>query len=452
MARTAQTKKLTELSIRAYLKPGGKQAPLHDGGGLYLRKRKTAALWYLRLTEPSTRAEQWHRLFPDDPAGTYPSKSLADARVEAERMWQIRSGGADPRAERLEQIAARDVAASSKAAQAAKNKSVRELFEMWAATELRHHVDGSGTSRGRKDNGDSIRQLFELRLLPHLADKPASEVNRADVMSILDAARVDGRMRTANMLLSEIRGMFRFAEIRELVTSNPAALILRRDAGGKKVERDRNLAEQEIAQLSKAMKAANMTVRAVTAVNLILATAVRVGELANARWEHIDLDRRVWKIPQENSKSRREHSIHLSTFARSQFLVLQALKQRGLDPGTLPWVWPNSPGTGPITSAALGKQLTDRQRKPARRIAGRSELTESLVLPGGRWTAHDLRRTASTLMARLGVSGDVIDECLNHKILSGARRPYIQDRRLEQQAAAFEALGARLQALTLFPQ
>jgi integrase len=70
------------------------------------------------------------------------------------------------------------------------------------------------------------------------------------------------------------------------------------------------------------------------------------------------------------------------------------------------------------------------------------------VLPGGRWTAHDLRRTAATLMASLGISGDVIDECLNHVIESRVRRTYIRDRRAAEQTRAFDALGARLQTLT----
>ena len=67
------------------------------------------------------------------------------------------------------------------------------------------------------------------------------------------------------------------------------------------------------------------------------------------------------------------------------------------------------------------------------------------MLAGGRWTGHDLRRTAATLMAGLGVSGDVIDECLNHVIESRVRRTYIVDRRPLEQARAFDLLGARLE-------
>ena len=73
--------------------------------------------------------------------------------------------------------------------------------------------------------------------------------------------------------------------------------------------------------------------------------------------------------------------------------------------------------------------------------------TSSLVLPGGRWTAQELRRTAGTLMASLGISGDVIDECLNQMIESRVRRIYIRDHREADQARAFDALGAKLAEL-----
>jgi integrase len=110
-------------------------------------------------------------------------------------------------------------------------------------------------------------------------------------------------------------------------------------------------------------------------------------------------------------------------------------------------VFPNTAGDGPVCIKSFGKQLADRQRPPERRLQHRSKRTESLVLPGGRWTAHDLRRTAATFMADLGISGDVIDECLNHVIESRVRRTYIRNRRPAEQARAFDALGARLAAL-----
>jgi hypothetical protein len=109
-------------------------------------------------------------------------------------------------------------------------------------------------------------------------------------------------------------------------------------------------------------------------------------------------------------------------------------------------------GLAKLQSMANSSGVNDRQREPQRRLAGRTKDTSALLLPGGRRTAHDLRRTAATLMAGLGISGEVIDECLNHIIESRVRRTYIRDRRDAEQARAFDALGARLQALTTAKQ
>jgi integrase len=84
-------------------------------------------------------------------------------------------------------------------------------------------------------------------------------------------------------------------------------------------------------------------------------------------------------------------------------------------------------------------------------MARRSKATHSLALPGGKWTAHDLRRTAGTLTAGMGISGDVIDECLNHMVESRVRRTYIPDRRETEQARAFDALGMKFSILPTGP-
>ena len=165
----------------------------------------------------------------------------------------------------------------------------------------------------------------------------------------------------------------------------------------------------------------------------------------DAQWKDVDLNSRRWYSSE--AKNGRDHTIHLSYFAIAQFEMLAEAKEAGADGKPLPWVFPNSAGDNFVCVKSFGKQLADRQRPIERRLKNRSTHTEALVLPGGRWTAHDLRRTAATVMAGLGVSGDVIDEALNHVIESRVRRTYIRNRRPEEQARAFDALGKRLAVL-----
>lgn len=342
--------------------------------------------------------------------------------------------------------------ATEAAAAAARRVTVRGLFDQWQRVELKPQVLADGTRTGRKDGGAWVKEAFERRVFPKLGSMPAEEVRKADLLAILDDTKAEGRRRTANVLLADLRQMFRFAAEREIVPRNPLEGIKRASVGGKDVERDRVLTDDELRALWAAVPSANMHARSAAAVWLILATACRVGEAMGARWEHITLERDhtgqpisgQWYLPE--TKNERDHTIHLSAFALRQLDALAALREIGKDGKLLPWVFPNTAGDGPVCIKSFGKQLADRQRAEDRKpMKNRTKAAQALALAGGRWTAHDLRRTAATIMARLGVSTDVIDECLNHKLQSKVARVYIKDRRLPEQARAFDALGAHLE-------
>jgi len=188
---------------------------------LYLRKRGASLTRVLRLTDPASGSQQWHRLFPDNPTGTYPKKSLADARQEAHRLWTTRSGGIDPRAERRRDIEARRTAESSRRAALERRVSVRALFERWASIDLAPRLTADGHRLGRKDGGSSTRAQFERRVFPRLGDFAVEDVRRGDLLALMDSAKAEGKLRTANVLLSDLKQMFRFALARDIVPRNP---------------------------------------------------------------------------------------------------------------------------------------------------------------------------------------------------------------------------------------
>ena len=344
---------------------------------------------------------------------------------------------------------AREAARAAKQAAkeaAEKRITVRRLFVQWQLAELTPHARADGSRTGRKDAGQWVLDSFERRLFPTLGEMAAAEVRKSHLLEILDTCKAEGHRRSANVLLADLKQMFRFASDREIVLRNPLEGIKRASVGGKDVERDRVLNDGEVRHLAKLVPLANLGPRTVAAVWAILSTGCRVGELMNAEWRHVDLVAATWYL--SDTKNQRDHLIRLSSFALRQFEALASLKEAGTTGATLPWVFPNSAGIGPVCVKTFGKQLADRQRLPEHRLSNRTKNTGALALVGGGWTAHDLRRTAATLMASMGVSTDVIDECLNHKLQSKVARVYIRDRRLPEQARAFDALGAKLEELT----
>ena len=431
--------------------------------------------------------------------GAYESKgregylTLAAAREKA-AGWskQYKDGACDLRqhfanleAERLQATEdARQQASKDKLAAATAKKqvelemqrrlTVKQVFERWAATELAPHVGGDGKRIGRKDGGQYVREQFERRVFATLGDIAIADVSKADILAILDTVKAEGKLRTANILLAELKQMFRFAAEREIIEYSPVESINKKKVGGKDIKRDRVLSNDELATLVKQLPNANLSRRTVAGLWLILATGCRIGELMGTVWADakpqqqelqaivdahnvakksgavqlgfVDLQARSWYLP--TTKNQRDHLIHLSDFAVQQFTELRTLREADRIAGKpLAWVFPNSRGTGPVCIKSFGKQLADRQSSESARLQNRTKSVDALVLEGGRWTAHDLRRTASTLMSQLGISNDVINECENH-IKQGMSGIYIQDRRLTEQAKAFNALGQRLTFLT----
>lgn len=474
MARTARTKLLTALAVKRYAEGPPTTKELHDGGGLYLRRRGAAAYWYLRTTDPATGATQWHRMFPDDPHGAYPHQTLAAAREEAERLWSIRRQGLDPRNEHRRLIAERQQQDEAARLQAARRLTVRALFDEWRRADLQPRTRADGKRTGRVDGGQYVFEQFGRHVFPAIGSAAVEDVRKADLLALLDRQKAAGKMRTANVLLADLKQMFAFALERELIATNPLAAVRKSKVGGPSVERDRALGEDELRLLSAAVPAARLQVRSAAAIWLTLATAVRVGELMGAVWADLlpadakaragrlaelqaiaddegvklgvlDLPERTWHLP--TSKNQRDHTIHLSEFAIAQLRALAEYREvvddaTGSAPS--PWVFPATDTRRPVCIKSFGKQLADRQRPAGTRLSNRTKASTALCLPGGRWTAHDLRRTAATLMARLGFGSDTINECLNHVQADRMARVYIRDRRRADQARAFDALGQRL--------
>ena len=499
---------ISHKAVEAWCRTAPPGAELRAGRGLYLRQTTDGAAWLYRFASPVTGRQTRVHLWDGDDCGrlNFPAASLVEAERRAGARRAMVKEGRDPvllaqeaarataqaaELERQRQEAeSRRLTAEAEAAQLAQERriTVRALFNRWQAVELKPHIGTDGRRVGRKDGGRYTAEQFGRYVFPALGERAAADVGKADLMAILDAVKAAGKLRTANVLLASLKQMFRFALAREIIDRNPLDTVTKRDVGGRETQRDRVLKPDEIAALHKALPAAGLNVRTAAAVRLLLATGARVGELMGAAWADegldlaalaalpeaadvkvgvVDLTAATWHMP--TTKNEREHTIHLSAFALEQFRVLASLREAVTDERgvrrAVPWVFPNTgarvfkkvrtiartkanPQPGPVCVKSFGKQLADRQREPEQRIQGRSKNTSGLRLAGGRWTAHDLRRTAGTLMASLGVSGDVIDERLNHVIESRVRKTYIRDRRPTEQARAFDALGDRLTEIT----
>lgn len=413
--------------------PEGSERLLNDGDGLVLRIRKSGEkLWMLRYTFAGARKKI--------SLGTYPTVSLSAARTKAENLRNELGKQIDPQTERKVRIAAEQ--ARAEALEAFNQRpTVRHLFDQWAKIDLVR----------RKDGGEEVRRSMEKDALPKLGDVFLDEVKKGDITKVTDAILERGVSRTAKVVFGYLRQMFRFAVVRDMITADPTAAISKKSIGGSDVERDRTLSEAEITQLDKALGNSRLSRTAQHALLITLATGCRIGELSAAKWDHVDFDADTWWIPPENSKNSRAHTIHLSRFTREHFQALIDIAKKREETASVPseWIFPGRSLNQPISSKTFTKQVADRQRvdtKPLQRRVAEKH-ARSLVLSGGHWTPHDLRRTAATMMVAMGTLPEVAERCLNHTEENRLKRTYQRHGYEAEMRAAWDQLGTKLSTL-----
>jgi len=311
--------------------------------------------------------------------------------------------------------------------------SVNILFERWEKLDLLN----------RKDGGKEVRRMFEKDVLPLIGNMAVEDIRKAHIINVIDTLLSRGVNRMSKLILSLMRQMFRFAQDRDIIENDPTSSIRKAKIGGKDTVRDRYLSEAEIRDLTAKLPSGKLLKTTECAIWIMLSTCCRIGEICKAEWQHIDLDAKTWKIPAENSKNAKPHTIYLSDFAINQFEKLVTLKNSDK------WIYPNTDNTAHVCEKSITKQIGDRQladdRKP---MSGRSKYCRTLKLADGKWTPHDLRRTGATIMGNLGIRPDVIEKCLNHIEQNKMKKTYQHQSLIAEQQQAWKLLGERLDILT----
>ena len=163
--------------------------------------------------------------------------------------------------------------------EASRRLTVRQVFERWASVDLQARTGSDGRRTGRKDGGEYTRQQFERHVFTALGHVAVADVRKADFMAVLDVPKAAGKLRTANVLLSDLKKMLRFALHREIVDRNVLDTVEKRAVGGRETERDRVLTDDEICQLVQKLPDARMGVRSEIGIALILRLPLKTGVL-----------------------------------------------------------------------------------------------------------------------------------------------------------------------------
>ena len=272
-----------------------------------------------------------------------------------------------------------------------------------------------------KKSGSEDERMLRKDFLPLWGRKLARDIRRNDVMSVIDEIKKRGPV-TANRSLFVLGRMFNFGIDCELVESNPATRVKPR----KEKSRERFLNAEEIRLFWQRLENVPCEPTTRLALRLILVTAQRPGEVVGLEWSEIqeDGDGAWWTIPASKAKNGLAHRVPLSPLALD---LLHSLPHAD---------------AGPVFDSLKfpGKSI---ERHSMSMALTRSRETFGIE---ERFTPHDLRRTAATQMAIMGVSSFAISKILNHQE-RGVTKIYTRASYDAEKRAALDAWASKLREI-----
>lgn len=401
-------KNITDNTIKA-LKPEAKPHEIMD---------TQVPSFGVRVMPSGVKSFILFRRFPgsDNPVrrslGAYPAITLAQAREKARTWLDMIGKGIDP---------AQDAKRLKVAAIAAQRQKEANTFGAAFQDYLK-----------RKAKLRSIR-VIELELRRECRDwmdRPLADISQRDVKELIGGIAGRGHETSAHAIFAMVRGVFNWIvdsgdygiEGSPCAKIKPTVLIGPRNIGS------RTLKDHELAAFWRAAGAMDYPFGPF--FKLLLLTALRRNEAADAQWSEIDLEDRLWVVPPGRMKSGAAHAVPLTD---EIFALLDGLPRWNAGD----FVFSSTGGERPISGFSKAKAKLD--------AAMLADL-EARGLQFEKFVVHDVRRTVRTKLSALPIEQHVRELLLAHA-QPGLHKVYDLHAYQEEKAHALTLWHARLRVI-----
>jgi integrase len=332
--------------------------------------------------------------------GQWPDWSVLKAVQEARKLRQRVDRGEDPQLDRRRTEAAAD-------------ETLEAICNEYLARE------------GKKlRTADQRKRTLERLVYPTLGGRAIDSIKRSEIIRLLDAVEDGSGARMADDVLAVLRKIMNWHAARSDEFSSPIRRGMARTKP-KERQRTRTLSDAEV-QLIWRHSADAGPYGAM--LRFFLLTSARLSEARLMVWK--ELDAKDWTLPAARNKTKVDLVRPLSDATRKE--VPKPVD--GCD-----FVF-TLDGERPIGGLSKFKRRLD----DAILVDLRKQDPKAKPLP--RWTPHDVRRTARSLMSRAGVLSDHAELCLGH-VLVGVRGTYDRYEYYDEKKAAFEKLAALIERI-----
>ena len=347
--------------------------------------------------------------------GHFPDMTLAKARKLADERRGAASDGRDVQAE------VRTARAESGMGQ----KSFKMLVAEYMVTAVakkrswetdQRHLDHFITGWPGKDGKPRIAAW---------GSRKAVSISRGEISAALTTIAADAPI-SANRHHASLHRLFNWAIGDGKVPDGFTHPMRKMEKRAAEKERKRKLSPDELHRVWRELSNPDSEIGAVTrdALKVILLTAQRPGEVAGMLTAEITIagDTRLWTIPQERAKNKWEH---LAPLTKAAFAIIRA----------------NIAGRENPVAVFVSRTMGDRPMNRHSLPHACADIAVKLKIE--HFVAHDLRRTAASIMRSSNVSPHVIEGVLAH-LPSKLERTYQDFDPVPERRAALEVLAARI--------
>lgn len=381
MAQVKSNKPLSTLSINS-LKPGNSLLDSGEYRGLRVECGNTGQKTFIyRYRSPVTDKVKRFRVgrFQGNKLGSESlGISLAEARVEFLSLKAQRNAGVCL----VERKKAQEIETDS----AEIDLTIEQMVENY----LSNCIDGKRTTKSAAEcrrtlYGDAVKKLGSL---------VASKVTTQEVLDMISAIIDRGANVQAGNVLRELSAAFDYSL--PLDSLNPCdkvkRVLKRRRVRLNSKRGTRVLNDGELAEFLNWLPGSRFTAGQKGVMYMTLLTGCRTGEICSLQWKDLDLDSGIWRLNETKTGVPRE--VQLSR----QTITLLVAQQR------------LSASDGFVFTNINGSKVDQKSiSETAWRLRAKNQM-----LNIDSWTAHDLRRSVRTGLARLGCPSDVAEAVLGH--------------------------------------
>ncbi|WP_417433055.1 tyrosine-type recombinase/integrase [Hoeflea sp.] len=325
---------LTDAAARK-LEPSSK--PRSDGTvqglQLILSKTKGQGKWNLRFVSPVTGKRR------DMGLGSYPEVSIAAARRAAWEARDVIAAGGDP----LEAKRAAELERRMQTSMPSFEQAGRQVFEELKPgfKNVKHIQQWIGT--------------LETYVFPKLGRRPISELRASDFADVLRPIWLS-KPETASRVRQRCDTIMNWCAAHDYIIASPVQnvdrLLPKQKGKRERVQHHPAVPWREIPAFAERVLRAGKPTMGKLALEFLILTATRSGEVRHMEWSEIDWEAAIWTIPKERMKAGVAHRVPLSLRA------MDILVRRRPEQDFSPFVFPSRNGQA-LSDMALTKALRD---------------------------------------------------------------------------------------------